>query len=63
VAKKSIACIYDFFSTLRMEYTFKPKNSDNRVNSFTTSKIKRNDPCPCGSGQKYKKCCMDITFH
>lgn len=20
-------------------------------------KIKRNDPCPCGSGRKYKKCC------
>lgn len=20
-------------------------------------KIKRNDPCPCGSGKKYKKCC------
>jgi hypothetical protein len=19
--------------------------------------IKRNDPCPCGSGKKYKKCC------
>lgn len=19
---------------------------------------KRNDPCPCGSGKKYKKCCM-----
>ena len=19
----------------------------------------RNDPCPCGSGQKYKRCCMD----
>ena len=19
----------------------------------------RNDPCPCGSGQKYKKCCLD----
>jgi hypothetical protein len=19
----------------------------------------RNDPCPCGSGRKYKKCCMD----
>jgi len=18
----------------------------------------RNDPCPCGSGKKYKKCCM-----
>jgi len=20
-------------------------------------KIKRNDPCPCGSNRKYKKCC------
>jgi uncharacterized protein YecA (UPF0149 family) len=20
-------------------------------------KIGRNDPCPCGSGLKYKKCC------
>jgi hypothetical protein len=20
--------------------------------------IARNDPCPCGSGQKYKRCCM-----
>jgi uncharacterized protein YecA (UPF0149 family) len=20
-------------------------------------KIGRNDPCPCGSGRKYKKCC------
>jgi preprotein translocase subunit SecA len=23
----------------------------------TTQKIGRNDPCPCGSGKKYKKCC------
>ncbi|MBI2382070.1 MAG: SEC-C domain-containing protein [Gammaproteobacteria bacterium] len=22
-----------------------------------TPKVGRNDPCPCGSGQKYKKCC------
>ena len=21
-------------------------------------KVNRNDPCPCGSGKKYKKCCM-----
>ncbi len=21
-------------------------------------KIGRNDPCPCGSGKKYKKCCQ-----
>ena len=23
-----------------------------------TPKVGRNDPCPCGSGRKYKKCCM-----
>lgn len=29
----------------------------NRVNLATArTKIKRNDPCPCGSGKKYKKC-------
>jgi hypothetical protein len=22
-------------------------------------KTGRNDPCPCGSGKKYKHCCMD----
>lgn len=21
----------------------------------------RNDPCPCGSGKKYKNCCMNIN--
>jgi len=24
-----------------------------------TEKIGRNDPCPCGSGKKYKHCCID----
>lgn len=24
-----------------------------------SSKAGRNDPCPCGSGKKYKKCCMN----
>lgn len=23
-----------------------------------TKKIQRNSPCPCGSGKKYKKCCL-----
>ena len=23
-------------------------------------KIGRNDPCPCGSGKKYKKCCLNL---
>jgi hypothetical protein len=25
-------------------------------------KISRNDPCPCGSGAKYKRCCIDKGF-
>ncbi len=25
----------------------------------TAAKAGRNDPCPCGSGKKYKKCCQD----
>jgi hypothetical protein len=23
----------------------------------------RNQPCPCGSGEKYKKCCLGIQTH
>lgn len=23
-----------------------------------SNKVGRNDPCPCGSGKKYKKCCL-----
>lgn len=33
----------------------------NKTNVFdirTKKKIGRNDPCPCGSGKKYKKCCL-----
>jgi len=25
-------------------------------------KIGRNDPCPCGSGKKFKKCCESKTI-
>ena len=24
-----------------------------------SAKLGRNIPCPCGSGKKYKKCCLD----
>ena len=26
-------------------------------------KIGRNDPCPCGSGRKFKHCCARTTLH
>ena len=27
------------------------------VRKTAAQKVGRNDPCPCGSGKKYKKCC------
>ncbi|OWZ83181.1 preprotein translocase subunit SecA [Natranaerobius trueperi] len=32
-----------------------PKNPNQRT---VGKKIGRNEPCPCGSGKKYKKCCL-----
>jgi uncharacterized protein len=29
----------------------------------SSPKVGRNDPCPCGSGKKYKKCCGSATLH
>jgi SWIM/SEC-C metal-binding protein len=33
-------------------------DSGNMTVVHTKPRIGRNDPCPCGSGRKYKKCCM-----
>nr|WP_283703646.1 SEC-C metal-binding domain-containing protein [Clostridium perfringens] len=38
--------------------TYKHPNFKTK-NIFKKGKIGRNDPCPCGSGNKYKKCCLD----
>jgi preprotein translocase subunit SecA len=32
------------------------KNEDKNLDIITPKKIGRNDPCPCGSGKKYKQC-------
>lgn len=28
-----------------------------------SDKVGRNEPCPCGSGKKFKKCCGAVTLH
>jgi preprotein translocase subunit SecA len=33
-------------------------SATNVIDMKTRKKIGRNDPCPCGSGKKYKKCCL-----
>ncbi len=34
------------------------KREHHQPKRLTKGKIGRNDPCPCGSGKKYKKCCL-----
>jgi hypothetical protein len=29
----------------------------------SASAVGRNDPCPCGSGKKYKQCCGDAAVN
>ncbi len=31
---------------------------DAEVSPGDRRKVGRNEPCPCGSGKKYKKCCL-----
>ena len=38
-------------------YENSPSDSPVRKPVVKTQKVGRNDPCPCGSGKKYKKCC------
>ena len=33
------------------------KEGERKVEGESANKVGRNDPCPCGSGKKYKKCC------
>jgi methionyl aminopeptidase len=45
--------IVDFFWKLRIN-----ARSINKLWNWDMNRIGRNDPCPCGSGRKYKKCCL-----
>ena len=46
---ESAAAIYEYSRSI----TDEPPQPFRRQ----TAKVGRNDPCPCGSGKKYKKCC------
>ena len=37
--------------------------SDGKIDPIRNrgAKVGRNDPCPCGSGKKYKNCCMQTA--
>lgn len=44
----------DQLARLRALYNRKPKQLVRKH-----AKVGRNDPCPCGSGKKFKNCCMN----
>ena len=40
-----------------------PRRTSSRTVRRGTAKVGRNDPCPCGSGKKYKHCHGGTTLH
>ena len=60
-AAAGVTGIYRYFEARRL---VERQPLDN-VTTFrhTAPKIERNDPCPCGSGKKFKQCCGRATLH
>lgn len=50
---------YRYFRAQRGAYASSPAPEPRRG----IPKVGRNDPCPCGSGKKYKKCCGGATVN
>ncbi len=40
------------------KWTNDEEYEDDRISTMPSGKIGRNEPCPCGSGKKYKNCCL-----
>ena len=51
--KERLVSVVNHISFERFE---QEKNPQEQVEEIDFSKIGRNDPCPCGSGKKYKQC-------
>jgi uncharacterized protein len=43
----------------RSIYAYWRKNKHSSAHTADTKFCGRNDPCPCGSGKKFKKCCLN----
>jgi hypothetical protein len=49
-----------FSDTEMPDASFKSKDmTKNSTNNTSKYKAGRDDPCPCGSGKKFKKCCLE----
>jgi uncharacterized protein len=53
----SVYALYEFWHPSRPGKPGRRPKTLSAPFANQTQKIGRNDPCPCGSGKKYKKCC------
>lgn len=56
--KKNIVDIFDLYDSILKTWFSYSEDNEFQQPVFSV-KVGRNDPCPCGSGKKYKKCCKD----
>lgn len=49
-------------ATVSMRRPMNPANLMRETDGRRRRKVGRNDPCPCGSGKKFKKCCIDSLW-
>ena len=45
----------------RISYNYRCTQLKNEPENIKKVNVGRNAPCPCGSGKKYKKCCLGLT--
>lgn len=63
--KRNIENIFELYERILKTWAGYKKDKDDYFEDdeihqpAVSVKIGRNDPCPCGSGKKYKKCCID----
>jgi uncharacterized protein len=57
----SVPAIYRYFASHRRLAA--RAGRDRTTHRRSEPKVGRNEPCPCGSGQKFKKCCGKVTLH
>lgn len=59
--ESNAAKMADLLDEHKLEYFGPEKNArfDSNEAESLTRKLGRNEPCHCGSGTKYKKCCLD----
>ena len=60
-AAAGVVQIFEYFEAERLLSTL--QFDDDTTYRRIAPKVGRNEPCPCGSGKKFKHCCGKLTLH